>query len=301
MSSLSSRRRSPRRSGTSRIKTAARGRSMSRSAPSARPGDRRSARGIHDPAPHLLISSEPADLEGDDRGAALRRRDRAAGQLAAGAQDWLWDFDARPLSEVEPQVAEGAERIGRVGFTGGRLFKTNAFLQANPFGTVPAAFSPDGRIGIFESNSIMRAVARLGHERFALYGRDPYEASRIDGFLDASLVFARDAQIYLFALRESAVPPDSHARAKEAFTTYAAGIEQALQPDRMCFVAELSLFSNERTRHQALEKSGLESILSDVQLAKFPRAMAHFERLTDHPAFAPDVRPYLQRLSPATK
>lgn len=228
-------------------------------------------------------------------------------------QDWLWDFDARPLSEVEPQAAERAERIGRVGFTGGRLFKTDAFLRAHPFGTVPAAFSPDGQIGIFELNSIMRAVARLGHERFALYGHDPYEASRIDGFLDASLVFARDAQIYLFALREPTVPPDSHTRAKEAFTIYAAGIEQALQPDRMflvgndvtladiCFVAELSLFSNERTRHHALEKSGLEPILSDAQQAKFPRATAHFARLADHPAFAPDVRPYLERLSAATK
>jgi elongation factor 1-gamma len=186
-------------------------------------------------------------------------------------QDWLWDFDARPLSEVEPQAAEKAERIGRIGFKGGRLFKTDAFLKAHPFGTVPAAFSPDGRIGIFESNSIMRAVARLGHERFALYGRDPYEASRIDSFLDTSLVFARDAQLYLFALRESAVPPDSHARAKEAFTTYAAGIEQALRPDRtflvgddvtladICFVAELSLFLNERTRHHALEQSALRT------------------------------------------
>jgi glutathione S-transferase len=228
-------------------------------------------------------------------------------------QNWLWDFDARPLSEVEPQAAEKAERIGRVGFKGGRLFKTDAFLQAHPFGTVPAAFSPDGRIGIFESNSIMRAVARLGHERFALYGRDPYEASRIDGFLDTSLVFARDAQIYLFALRESAIPPDSYARAKEAFATYIAGIEQALQPDRMflvgddvtladiCFVAELGLFSNERTRHQALEKSGLEPILGDAQLAQFPRAMAHFTRLADHPAFAPDVRPYLAKLSSGSK
>jgi len=58
-----------------------------------------------------------------------------------------------------------------------------------------AAFSPDGKTGIFESNSIMRAVARLGERRFPLYGRDAYEASRIDSFLDASLVFARDAQI----------------------------------------------------------------------------------------------------------
>lgn len=78
----------------------------------------------------------------------------------------------------------------------------------------------------------MRAVARLGHERFPLYGRDPYEASRIDGFLDTSLVFARDAQLYLFALRETQIPPVTHARAKEALATYAAGIEQALQPDR---------------------------------------------------------------------
>jgi glutathione S-transferase len=228
-------------------------------------------------------------------------------------QDWLWDFDARPISQVAPEVAAAAERIGRIGFKGGRLFKTDAFLEAHPFGTVPAAFSPDGRIGIFESNSIMRIVARLGHEQFALYGRDPYEASRIDGFLDASLVFARDAQLYLFSLRETRVPPEIHARAKEAFTTYASGIEQALQSDRMflvgddvtladiCFVTEFSLFSNERVRPQALERNGLEPILSDAHLASFPRAMGHFERLADHPAFAPDVRPYLEHLSSQSK
>jgi elongation factor 1-gamma len=159
----------------------------------------------------------------------------------------------------------------------------------------------------------MRAVARLGNEQFPLYGRDPYEASRIDGFLDTSLVFARDAQIYLFALRETQVPLKTHARAKEAFTTYIDGIEQALQPDRMflvgedvtladiCFVAELSLFSNEPTRHQALEQSGLEPILGDDNLRKFPRAFAHFTRLTGHRAFAPDVLSYLEKLSTAPK
>jgi glutathione S-transferase len=228
-------------------------------------------------------------------------------------KDWLWDFDARPISQVAPEVAAAAERIGRIGFKGGRLFKTDAFLETHPFGTVPAAFSPDGRIGIFESNSIMRTVARLGHEQFALYGHDPYEASRIDSFLDASLVFARDAQLYLFALSETRVPPEIHARAKEAFTTYASGIDQALQSDRMflvgddvtladiCFVAEFSLFSNEGARRQALERSGLEPILSDAHLASFPRAMAHFARLTDHPAFAPDVKPYLEHLSSQSK
>src|SRR6266849_10240258 len=92
-------------------------------------------------------------------------------------QSWLWDFDARPLSSAEEAVSADL-RIGRTGFTGVPLRKTNAFLAAHPFGTVPAAFSPDGKVGIFESNSIMRAVARLGAARFPLYGRDAYEASR---------------------------------------------------------------------------------------------------------------------------
>jgi glutathione S-transferase len=235
------------------------------------------------------------------------------GGAARELQNWLWDFDARPLSEVDERSVAGTERTGRVGFKGGRLFKTDAFLRAQPFGTVPAAFSPDGRIGIFESNSIMRAVARLGHERFPLYGSDPYEASRIDGFLDASLVFARDAQAYLLAFRDGDVSADGHARAKAAFATYAAGIEQALQPDRtflvgedvtladICFVAELSLFANERLWVTSLEKAGLEPILSEPQTAGFPRAMAHFAGLADHPAFSPDVRPYLQKLGFGTR
>ena len=109
--------------------------------------------------------------------------------------DWLWDFDARPLSEDDRANRE----LSRQGHTGFRtnLFKTDAFLEAHPWGTVPAAFSPDGSIGIFESNSIMRAVARIGASNYPAYGTDPYTASRIDSFLDASLVFARDCQIYL--------------------------------------------------------------------------------------------------------
>src|SRR5271163_2626572 len=75
-------------------------------------------------------------------------------------QSWLWDFDARPLSGDE-QAGLSDTAAGKVGFTG-VLHKTKAFMEAHPFGTVPAAFSPDGKIGIFESNSIMRAVARLG-------------------------------------------------------------------------------------------------------------------------------------------
>jgi len=221
-------------------------------------------------------------------------------------QSWLWDFDARPLSGNE-QATSADLKAGRVGFKG-TLHKTDAFMAAHPFGTVPAAFSPDGKTGIFESNSIMRAVARLGESRFPLYGRDAYEASRIDSFLDASLGFARDGQTYLLSLMSETVSPEIHSRAREAFATYAAGINQALSPDRkflvgdnitiadICFVAELCLFFNERVRVTTLEKSGLAPILHAKIDGEFPLTFAHFSRLCQHPAFAPDAEPYLKKI-----
>ena len=222
-------------------------------------------------------------------------------------QSWLWDFDARPLSSVE-SAAPAEVRVGRVGFQGTSLRKTDAFMAAHPFGTVPAAFSPDGKVGVFESNSIMRAVARLGADSFPLYGHGPYQASRVDSFLDASLVFARDAQIYLLALMSGTVSAESHTRAREGVLTYAAGIDQGLSPDRrflvgedvtladICFVAEMSLFFNEKGGLGALEGQGLAPILHAKLDVEFPRAMGHLARLRKHPAFAPDVDPYLAKL-----
>src|SRR6266436_5040137 len=185
-------------------------------------------------------------------------------------QSWLWDFDAHILSDGDSSTSD--IKIGKVGFTG-TLHKTDAFMKAHPFGTVPAAFSPDGKIGIFESNSIMRAVARLGEKRFPLYGRDPYEASRIDSFLDASLVFARDSQIYLLSLISGTVSPEIHSRMRDGFKVYLTGINQALSPNRdfivgdgvtladICFAAELALFFNEKARPGEVLKKKLEPIL----------------------------------------
>jgi glutathione S-transferase len=221
-------------------------------------------------------------------------------------QSWLWDFDAHPLSGSDRETSADIQ-TGKVGFTG-TLHKTAAFMQAHPFGTVPAAFSPDGKTGIFESNSIMRTVARLGEKRLPLYGRDAYEASRIDSFLDTSLVFARDSQIYLLSLVSGTVSPEIHSRMRDGFKVYLGGINQALSPNReflvaekisladICFVAELVLFFNERARSGELIKKGLEPILHPSVDAEYPRAFAHFARLRTHPGFAPDVEPYLKKL-----
>ncbi len=220
---------------------------------------------------------------------------------------WLWDFDAHPLSEAE-RAASSDTRVGTVGFKGNMLHKTRSFQEAHPFGTVPAAFSPDGKVGIFESNSIMRAVARLGEKRFPLYGRDVYETSRIDSFLDASLVFARDAQIYLLSLATRKISAETYSRAREGFAAYAAGIEQALSPGRsfivgedltladVCFASELSLFMNEMARHDLLREKGLEPILNASLDAEYPRAMRHFSKLRKHWAFVPDLEQYLAKI-----
>ena len=192
-------------------------------------------------------------------GVALEVRGAAGAELV----DWLWDFDARPLNEVSAEERSAAERVGRIGFKGRKLYKTDAFLAAQPFGTIPAGFSGDGQVGIFESNSIMRAVARQA-ERSGLYGRDPFEASRIDSFLDVSL------EIYF--MQGSELAADVHARADEAFTTYMAGIDRALQPARqalvgervsladICFACELALFHNELDRREALRALGTHDI-----------------------------------------
>lgn len=236
-------------------------------------------------------------------GVDLEVRGAAGGDLV----DWLWDFDARPLSEVSVEERAAAERMGRIGFKGRKLYKTDAFLVAQPFGTVPAAFSGDGQVGIFESNSIMRAVARQA-ERSGLYGHDPFEASRIDSFLDVSLVFGRDAQIYLLAMQGSELSADVHARADEAFTTYMAGIERALEPTRhtlvgegvsladICFACELAVFHNELGRSEALKALGKAPFLGNAR-ERFPRAMAHFDRLATDPAFAPEFGPYLAKFA----
>ena len=153
-----------------------------------------------------------------------------------------------------------------------------------------------------------RIVARLGAERFPVYGRNVYESSRIDAFLDASLVFARDGQIYLLALSNGEMSSDLYSRMKGSFAAYLSGIEQALAPQRgflvgdnvtladVCFVSELCLFHNERARISALKTGGFSILLDNEFVKSFPRSAAHFRRLLGHPAFVPDVAGYLEKI-----
>jgi len=253
----------------------------------------------YQPNPRVWKSTIAARLNG----VVLELRGDAPEALA----DWLWDFDARPLTH-DDRANRATAQIGRTGFGGVTLHKTAAFLDAHPFGTVPAAFSPDGLIGIFESNSMARAVARLGESRLALYGSTVYEASRIDSFLDASLVFGRDTQAYLLSLRAKDVSATAHAAACAAVAVYLTGIERALAPSRavlvgdalsiadICFACELTMLWLERARGEHLVARALEPALPRDFRERYPRAATHFERLRAHSAFAADLEPYLTHL-----
>ena len=206
--------------------------------------------------------------------------------------NWLWDFDARPLRDDEKVADNPNARQSRRGFSG-TLYKTDAFLQTQPYGTVPAAFSADGKIGVFESNSILRAVARSGSAEHGLYGRSPMQASRIDSFLDATLVFGREAQVYLLGISE--ISAELHQRMAGAFEFFLEGIEQALghhdyvAGDELtiadiAFACDFSQFMRERLMRGGLDAASLP-LVSEGAENTYPRAFAHLYRLIEQPEF----------------
>lgn len=220
---------------------------------------------------------------------------------------WLWDYDARELTEADKPALSHFARTAKTGFKG-TLYKTDTFLAANPFGDIPAAFGEDGRLGLFESNSIMRAAARLGPDGPVLYGSSLLEQSRVDAFLDRTLLFAKDIQPYILARENLDITTYETMRA--SFESFMAGIEQALETSPfialdelsladIVFACELALLSNEHYMAETLEKLGKAPLIQ--QLKAYPRAFAHLTNLMAHQHFKEDLETYAAKLSLPTE
>lgn len=217
--------------------------------------------------------------------------------------NWLWDYDAKLLDDNGKAAHEKHVRIAKRGFQG-KLYKTEAFLKANPFGDIPAAFGEGGKLGLFESNSIMRAAARVGPEAPALYGNSPLEAARIDGFLDRTLLFANDIQPYILA-RDN-ITKELHGKMADSFAGFVGGVEQALQISEniagdalsladVVFACELALMSTEtRFMVDGLKEKGFEPILSTLK--DYPFAHQHLQKLLAMKEFAEDLGGYAKYL-----
>ena len=225
------------------------------------------------------------------------------GDKPANLAEWLWDYDARPLSAAERTSEHPDARQASRGF-GGYLYKTDAFLVAHPFGTVPAAFAAEGTVGIFESNSILRAVARAAASADPsndLYGGDEFTASRIDSFLDANLVFAREAQVYLLAMDN--MHPEIYTRMEQAYAFYLDGVERALNATPflagaalsiadISFVCDFAQFLREGHYGEQLAAHDLAPMSRDG-LQMYPKAFGHMLTLSATPPFAKHMGSYL--------
>ena len=217
--------------------------------------------------------------------------------------NWLWDFDARALSNSDKQELKQFARQGVVGFKGTSLYKSDAFLKAHPFGNVPAGFSGDGAVGIFESNSIMRAVARIGQNADELIGRTPMEQSRIDSFLDRSLVFARDLQRYLLA--QENMTEQLHSEMAGEVKSFAAGLDRALQTSTyiagdtitladIATICDLCQLTDESNHAMHFEELGLAFLVPSLK--PFEYLGAHIKKLAVDKRFSTDLEPYFEKL-----
>jgi len=229
------------------------------------------------------------------------------GAQPAELADWLWDFDARELAEDEKTDDSPHLRQGKRGYQG-KVYKTDAFLQAQPFGTVPAAFDPTGEIGIFESNSILRAVARSGGADHGLYGTGVHQASRVDSFLDAGLVFAREAQVYMLAMPD--VTAELYERMAAAYEFYLSGINRALSNSPfitgpsmtiadIAFTCDLAQFCRELEFSEGLASIGKDPICKAIS-TEFPAAYRHLMKLSQVPRFDKHLSPLTGRLAAIT-
>ena len=211
---------------------------------------------------------------------------------------WLWDYDAIKMDDAGKEANAAARRTAKTGFTGA-LYKTDAFLQANPFGDIPAAFAEDGSTGIFESNAIMRLAALSGPNAPALYGDTNVARARIDGFLDKTLLFADVIQKYILAGAD--LDANLHEQMAQAYANYCGALEaalghheyvsgDALSLSDVVLVCELALMSNESRMAAELAAKGLAPVLPDLKT--YPRLYAHVTRLLDEATFAADLAGY---------
>ena len=221
------------------------------------------------------------------------------GDKPKNLSDWLWDYDAKVMSQDENSASPHV-RKGKRGFSGD-LYKTDEFLEAHPFGTVPAAFVGDDKVGVFESNSIMRSVARLGNSE-SLYGKNnPSLSSRIDSFLDANLVFSREHQVYILSIES--LSEYTYDRMKAAYEFYLDGIESALSKTKyisgddltladISFVCDFSQFLREGKYQEILKKQGFNIISLDIK-DTYPKSINHLLNLSRQEEFFSVMGSYL--------
>ncbi|MDA8725968.1 glutathione binding-like protein [Alphaproteobacteria bacterium] len=212
--------------------------------------------------------------------------------------DWLWDYDAFEMTEADKEANLASLRKASVGFAGD-IYKTHAFLVANPFGDIPMAYANRGKDGVFESNSIMRLAALSGPNAPVLYGATPEEQARVDGFLDKTLLLADLIQKYILA--GNGLTVDLHKEMQGAFNKYCSVLDNILSDNcylvgsqlslaDIAMVCELALMSNEGRMIADISKINCKPILSELK--NYNALYKHIQELMNQDEFSEDLASY---------
>ena len=147
-------------------------------------------------------------------------------------------------------------------------------------------------------------MVRAAENDQGLYGKTGDEASRVDSFLDAALVLAREAQVYLLSINE--LSPVTHERMSSAYEFYLSGINRSLATsdyiasDQLTiadigFVCDVSQFLRERLLEDSLKQQGFAVISKNME-REYPLATAHLKTLGAMPEFSIHLGNYLSKV-----
>ena len=134
-----------------------------------------------------------------------------------------------------------------------------------------------------------------------LYGKDAFEASRVDSFLDSGLVFSREHQEYLFGLND--MNEALYKRMKSAYEFFLNGIEESLKNSKfigfdhltivdISFFCDFSQFLREGHYVDDLKKKGFD-LVSENFVTDYPKTFDHLMKLSEVEEFSSIIGTYL--------
>ena len=149
-------------------------------------------------------------------------------------------------------------------------------------------------------DEIRRHCKELFAQRFkTLLSAEGFEYDVIDAVLETEIVSLNDTKekaMALADLKKRDYFEDLATAFKRVVRIIEGDVPGEVNQELLTEVAELALFSREKAQGTVLAVKGLNLIFHDEIPSEFPQAMAHYTKLCEHEAFAPDVAPYLQKL-----
>jgi len=170
-------------------------------------------------------------------------------------------------------------------FVMGTTNREDWFMAVNPFHKVPTLFTEDASDGVFESNAILRYVARLGADTHDLYASDdPLKQSRIDAFLDMELSIKNAMRPWIGTTRGWLSASDEEVKnSMEGTKVWLVGVERQLMRTPYLVgdsvtLADISLVTS--------LYAPFETMFSAGYVTDIPLVVDYFKRVVALPEFA---------------